>query len=51
MLNDTKLIDMIIKLKNLESYLEQNEWEDEAIVLEYNELQDEILNYLKAIVK
>lgn len=51
MINDTKIIDMIIKLKNLESYLEQNEWEDETIVLEYNELQDEILNYLKTIIK
>lgn len=51
MINDTKLLDMIINLKKLESYLEKNEWENETKILEYNELQDEILDYLKRIVK
>ena len=51
MINDTKLLDMIINLKKLESYLEKNEWENEIKILEYNELQDEILDYLKRIIK
>lgn len=51
MINDTKLLDMIINLKKLESYLEKNEWENETKILEYNELQDEILDYLKRIIK
>lgn len=50
MLDETKLSNMIVDLKCLEIYLEENNWEDEKKILEYNELQDEILNYLKEVL-
>jgi len=50
MLDETKLSNMIVDLKCLELYLDNNEWKDEDKILEYNELQEEILNYLKEVL-
>lgn len=50
MLDEVKLSNMILDLKCLEIWLEEHNWEDENKVLEYNELQDEILNYLKEVL-
>lgn len=50
MLDEIKLSNMIIDLKCLEIWLEENEWQDEDKILEYNELQEEILNYLKEVL-
>jgi hypothetical protein len=41
---------MIVDLKCLEIWLDENEWQDEDKILEYNELQEEILNYLKEVL-
>lgn len=50
MLDEVKLSNMILNLKKLEIWLEENEWEDDDKISEYNELQDEILNYLKEVL-
>lgn len=50
MIDETKLSNMIVDLKILEIYLDENEWKDEDKVLEYNELQEDILTYLKEIL-
>jgi hypothetical protein len=50
MLDEEKLSNMIIDLKCLEIWLEEHNWEDEDKIQEYNELQDEILNYLKGVL-
>lgn len=50
MLDETKLSNMIVDLKCLEIWLEENNWQDEDKIQEYNELQDEILNYLKEVL-
>ena len=50
MLDEVKLSNMIVDLKCLEIQLEENEWEDEDKIQEYNELQDEILDYLKEVL-
>ena len=50
MLDKTKLSNMIIDLKILEIYLDENEWKDEDKILEYNELQEDILTYLKEVL-
>lgn len=50
MLDEVKLSNMIVDLKCLEILLEKNNWEDEDKILEYNELQDKILNYLKEVL-
>jgi hypothetical protein len=50
MLDEIKLSNMIVDLKCLEILLEESNWGDENKILEYNELQDEILNYLKEVL-
>lgn len=50
MLDETKLSNMIVDLKILELYLDENEFKDEDKILQYNELQKEILNYLKEVL-
>ncbi len=50
MLDNIKLSNMVLNLKILEIWLDENNWKDEDKVLEYNELQDEILNYLKEVL-
>ena len=50
MLDEVKLSNMILDLKCLEIWLEENNWQDENKILEYNELQEEILNYLKEVL-
>ena len=50
MLDVVKLSNMIIDLKMLEIWLDENKWEDEDKILEYNELQEEILIYLKEVL-
>lgn len=49
MLNETKLANMILELKKLEIYLDENNWNDEEKILKYNELQENILIYLKEV--
>lgn len=46
----TKLENMVLDLKVLEVDLDSNSWNDEDKVLKYNELQDEILDYLKSVL-
>ncbi len=50
MLDEAKLSNMIVDLKCLEVWLEENNWEDEDKILRYNELQEEILDYLKGVL-
>lgn len=47
MLDRRKLADFVVDLKNLELYLEEHNWKDEDKILDYNELIEEILTYLK----
>ena len=50
MLDEVKLTNMILDLKCLEIWLEKHNWEDEDKILDYNELQEKIINYLKDIM-
>lgn len=50
MLDEVKLTDMILDLKCLEIWLEEHNWEDEDKILDYNELQEKIINYLKEVL-
>lgn len=49
-IDEAKLRKMIINLTRLETYLDENEWKNEDKILEYNELQEEILGYLKEVI-
>ena len=51
MILDQKLIFLISKLKSLEYFLDLNNWNDEDKILEYNELEEEIIDYLKHMIK
>ena len=43
------LANMILDLKKMELYLDENNWEDEDKILEYNQLENDILVYLKEV--
>ena len=50
MFDINKLSNMIVDLKKLECELEEDNWQDEDKIYDYNELQDEILDYLKSVL-
>ena len=50
MIDETKLSNMILELKKLEIYLDENGWKDEDKILEYNQIENDILSYLKEIL-
>lgn len=49
MLDKNKLCELVNNLKKLEEELEKIQWENEDKKQEYNELQDEIIDYLKGV--
>jgi hypothetical protein len=44
------LSNMILDLKKMELYLDENNWENEDKILEYNQLENDILSYLKKVL-
>lgn len=50
MIDEKKLMEMVLEYKTLECYLDETGWEDEDKIDKYNEIEKEILIYLKETI-